>query len=95
MSDLLTIVSGWYHFVQGDAATKERMKKRLKFCNTCEYRKDLNTTGKTLVNLISNNPTVSKCTACSGCPLSAKTAAPDSECPKGLWSKEHTVKSYY
>lgn len=91
---LIQIARSWYNFLRGDPYIKLMMSKRLAICDTCEYKVQINTAGKIIMKVLSNDPdAVYQCGKCH-CPLMSKTAETLNECPLGKW-KANTKQSYF
>lgn len=75
MESLGTIIKSWALYVEGSDFTKKLIKKRATICGTCPF----------LTTILG----FAQCSKC-GCPISAKTANPELECPEKKWTKEIT-----
>jgi flavoprotein len=84
--NLIEIATGWYDYAKGTQATRQLMDKRLKECETCENKVQMNSLGQILVQLVNEKGSIYKCSLC-GCPLSALTAGPASKCKAGKWKQ--------
>jgi rubrerythrin len=93
MASLIEIGQGWYNFIKGDSNTKQLMHVRLSVCDTCPSKKQLTPAGKVIIELLNKDGSIFMCKEC-GCPLSAKSANPESKCPLNKWPKLNT-ESYY
>ena len=84
MSSLVGIASGWYMFVTAPDSLKPLIIKRLEICDICPEKEQLSETGITIIRAINKAGSVYKCGHCQ-CPLAAKTAGPNEQCPLGKW----------
>lgn len=81
---LTDIAQSWYDFSKGSDYTKQLMEHRLKVCDTCENKQQLNTLGQVLVTSINQDGSLFSCGLCK-CPLAAKTAGTNNTCPINKW----------
>ena len=82
--NLAEIAKGWFNFIQASPSHQQMISERLTACDTCPHKMQLSPFGKRLVEAINDKASTFYCGEC-GCPLSAKTANPDSECPLAKW----------
>lgn len=83
--NLIHIVTGWFDYARGNQATKQLMDSRLKHCEDCENKVQMNSAGQILVQFVHEEGLIYKCGLC-GCPLSPLTANPSSKCKAGKWN---------
>jgi hypothetical protein len=91
MISLVNIAKGWYNLATSQH--QELALKRLKTCDTCEFKRQMNPAGALLVTMINHSSSVYYCGDC-GCPLAAKVSAPNEACGKRKWPAEPD-ESYY
>lgn len=82
--NLLDIATGWYNYINGNIGTKQLMDQRLRICETCPNKIQLNQAGQLLITTINEEGSIYKCGLC-GCPLAALTANPSSACKDKRW----------
>jgi len=82
--NLIQIAKSWYTFNKGSDYTKALMEKRLKICDTCPHKVQMNSLGRVILNKINEEGSIFKCDLCS-CPLSALTAHPANKCKDNRW----------
>lgn len=82
--NLVQIAKSWYSFAQGSDYTKLLMEKRLKVCDPCPHKKQMNKLGIVISNKINEDGSIYKCGLCD-CPLSALTAHPANKCKDNRW----------
>ena len=91
---LTEIAVGWYNFIKASPAHQQMINYRLSVCDSCEYKYQLSPIGKKLVEAVNNKASTFYCGQC-GCPLSSKTANPDSVCPLAKWQQWIEPQTYY
>jgi hypothetical protein len=93
MNSLIQIAQSWYQLAIADSVVKNLMEKRLKVCDSCIYKKQLNSFGELIVTLFNEEGSSYYCSACN-CPLAAKVAKFTNQCPKNFWKAEIAPEGY-
>jgi hypothetical protein len=85
------IVEGWYNHIFDTEAVKEEAQRRATICSTCPLNK-ANICSRTISGKVEKDfiykgeeRKAGDFYEGCGCPLSAKTKSPNSQCPLGLW----------
>jgi hypothetical protein len=85
MLSLTQIALGWYHYKKGSVQARERMLKRLKICDGCPNKRQVNPVEKVIVKITGNDPrNLFKCGLC-GCLLAALASLPHPACHEKKW----------
>lgn len=83
---LVDIAQGWLNYAVQPNDIKAEADKRLSICDGCPRKRQLNSLGTTIIQGINQSGSIYVCELC-GCPLAAKTMAPNTTCPLGKWGK--------
>lgn len=82
--NLLAITEGWYQYVTGDKAVKDRMKKRLAICETCPEREEVSPTGALLEKIVGERNNLHRCGLCK-CNLGPLASLHNPQCKLKKW----------
>lgn len=85
----IDIIKAWGNYIFPDAEIEKVAKERAEVCSACDYARPSRVLN---VFIKDKNQKVQgyKCTACPGCPISAKTrdmSRGKDGCPKGYWER--------
>lgn len=92
--DLISIAQSWYQLASADGNVRELMERRLKVCDGCKFKRQLNWIGELILTSVNESGSQYHCGACK-CPLGAKTSRYQNQCPKGYWLAEKPPQGYY
>lgn len=85
MANLTDIAIGWYKYLEASPGTKARMLRRLKICDHCPHREEVDRFTGVLVKIIRNDPkNLMRCGLCK-CPLASLASLPGAACKGGKW----------
>lgn len=83
--DLVHISSGWANYLKGSEEVKRRMMSRLKVCDTCPNKQQVDKLTGRILKILGNGPSnMFRCALCK-CPLGALSASPLNGCKGNKW----------
>lgn len=84
--NLIEIATGWALYLKSSEETKERIRKRLEVCDTCEEKEQVPPTGAAIIKTIRNDPkNLFRCHLCK-CPLAALASNSKPACRAKKWT---------
>lgn len=83
---LMNLVTSWHSYLSGSPIVRSRMESRLRVCDTCPHRKEVDRLTGAMLKMIRNDPkNLQKCELCN-CPLAALASGSAGNCKKGKWT---------